>query len=181
MEERSSDRVIGADEYRLQSVIRDPKDVSIFCWSEQAVSDMLHTEQEQRTHQILPTCSLRLSPIIVSMIDPVIDPSSFITPSPVYLTFPVALLGAPFAPCLLTILPACPRAAPAALFAFSCFFLLSAVAFFSLPALMASWRAAARASGRCDRRSLITSREAPTMPRCCLTVRRVRFLATSCC
>ena len=99
---------------------------------------------------------------------------------PIYLTFPEALLGAPFAPCLLTILPACPLAAPAALFAFSCFFLLSAVAFFSFPALMASWRAAARASGRCDRRSLITSREAPTIPRCCLTVRRVRFLATSC-
>lgn len=96
-----------------------------------------------------------------------------------YLTFPDALAGAPFAPCLLTILPACPLAAPAALFAFSDFFLLSASAFFSLPALIASWRAAVRASGRWERRSLITSREAPTMPRCCLTVRRVRFLATS--
>ena len=119
-------------------------------------------------------------PIIISKINTRIHPSPSVIPSPIYLTFPEALLGAPFAPCLLTILPAWPLAAPAALLAFSCFFLLSAVAFFSLPALMASWRAAARASGRCDRRSLITSREAPTMPRCCLTVRRVRFLAISC-
>lgn len=102
------------------------------------------------------------------------------TPSYSYRVLPVALLCAPFAPSLLAIRPVCPFAAAAALLAFSIFFLLSAVAFFSLPALMASWRAAALASGRCDRRSLITSREAPTMPRCCLTVRRVRFLATSC-
>ena len=45
---------------------------------------------------------------------------------------------------------------------------------------MASLRAASRASGRCERRSLISSRGAPTMPRCCFTVRRVRFLAISC-
>ena len=44
---------------------------------------------------------------------------------------------------------------------------------------MASLRAASRASGRCERRSLISSRGAPTMPRCCFTVRRVRFLAIS--
>ena len=45
---------------------------------------------------------------------------------------------------------------------------------------MAASRAAARASGRWARRSLITSSEAPTMPRWDLTVRRVRFLAISC-
>ena len=73
-----------------------------------------------------------------------------------------------------------PAADLAAVLAFSAFFLLSAAAFFSLPSLMAAARAALRASGRWDRRSLITSREAPTMARWCLTVRRVRFLATSC-
>lgn len=52
---------------------------------------------------------------------------------------------------------------------------------FSLPAAMAALRAASRASGRWLRRSLITSREAPTMARWCLTVRRERFFATSCC
>lgn len=93
--------------------------------------------------------------------------------------FALTLFGAPFAPILLWILPGCPLAAPAALFAFSAFFLLSAVAFFSLPFAMASLRAASRASGRCERRSLISSSGAPTMPRCCFTVRRVRFLAIS--
>lgn len=44
---------------------------------------------------------------------------------------------------------------------------------------MAAARAAERASGRWLRRSLITSREAPTMARWDLTVRRERFLATS--
>lgn len=45
---------------------------------------------------------------------------------------------------------------------------------------MAAWRAAERASGRCERRSLITSREAPTMARWDLTARRRRVLAASC-
>jgi hypothetical protein len=45
---------------------------------------------------------------------------------------------------------------------------------------MAAWRAALRASGRWVLLSLITSSEAPTMARWCLTVRRVRFFATSC-
>ena len=76
--------------------------------------------------------------------------------------------------------PVFSRAALEAFFAFSDFFLASASAFFSLPSLMAAARAALRASGRWLRRSLITSREAPTIARWCLTVRRVRFLATSC-
>ncbi len=91
----------------------------------------------------------------------------------------VTLFGAPLAPCLLWIRPVCPLAAPAAVFAFSAFFLLSAAVFFSLPSLIAAWRAAARASGRWARRSLITSSDAPTMARWCFTVRRVRFLAIS--
>ena len=74
----------------------------------------------------------------------------------------------------------CPLAAFAAVLAFSAFFLLSAAAFLSLPSLMAAWRAALRASGRWVLLSLITSSEAPTMARWCLTVRRVRFFATSC-
>lgn len=82
-------------------------------------------------------------------------------------------------PCLDWILEAWPRAPAAALLAFSAFLADSEAAFFSLPSLMAAWRAAERASGRWARRSLITSSEAPTMARCCLTVRRVRFLATS--
>ena len=94
--------------------------------------------------------------------------------------FPDALFGTPFDPILLWILPGCPLAAPAALFAFSAFFLLSAVAFFSFPFAMASLRAASRASGRCERRSLMSSIGAPTMPRCCFTVRRLRFLEVSC-
>ena len=93
--------------------------------------------------------------------------------------FPDALFGTPFDPILLWILPGWPLAADAALLAFSAFFLLSAVAFFSLPFAMASLRAASRASGRWARRSLISSRGAPTMPRCCFTVRRVRFLEVS--
>jgi hypothetical protein len=93
----------------------------------------------------------------------------------------VTLLGAPFACCLLAIPPRTwPLAVPAALFAFSAFFLLSCAVFFSLPSLIAAWRAAARVSGLCARRSLMTSKEAPTMARCDLTVRRVRFFATSC-
>lgn len=97
-----------------------------------------------------------------------------------YLLFAATLLGAPLACCLLAIPPrAWPWAVLAAVFAFSAFFLLSDAAFLSLASLMAAWRAAARASGRCDRRSLITSREAPTMARWCLTVLRVRFFATS--
>ena len=92
----------------------------------------------------------------------------------------MALVGAPLAPILETLLPGMPLAALAAVLAFSIFFLLSAAAFFSLPSLMAWARAALRSAGLCARRSLMTSSEAPTMPRCCLTVRRVRFLATSC-
>ena len=89
--------------------------------------------------------------------------------------------GAPFACCLLAMPPrTCPLAAFAAVLAFSAFFLLSAAAFLSLPSLMAAWRAALRASGRWVLLSLITSSEAPTMARWCLTVRRVRFFATSC-
>ena len=116
------------------------------------------------------TCKI-LSLIIISQ-------SQSATPSP-QRDFALTLFGAPFAPILLWIRPGCPLAAPAALFAFSAFFLLSAVAFFSLPFAMASLRAASLASGRCERRSLISSRGAPTMPRCCFTVRRVRFLAIS--
>lgn len=86
--------------------------------------------------------------------------------------------GAPFAPCLLT-LADCPRAAVAADLAFSAFFFDSAAAFFSLPSLTAWARAAARAAGAIDRFSLMTSREAPTIARWCLTVFRVRFLVTS--
>lgn len=82
-------------------------------------------------------------------------------------------------PCLDWILEAWPRAPAAAFLAFSAFLADSEAAFFSLPSLTAAARAAERASGRWERRSLITSREAPTMARCCLTVRRVRFLATS--
>ena len=93
---------------------------------------------------------------------------------------PAALLAFPLAPILLWILPGCPLAPAAALLAFSAFFSLSLLAFFSFPLAMASFRAASRASGRCERRSLINSRGAPTMPRCCFTVRRVRFLAASC-
>jgi len=96
-----------------------------------------------------------------------------------YLDLAATLDGAPLA-CCFEIFGAWPDAALAALFAFSAFFLLSAVAFFSFPSLMAACLAAARASGRMDRRSLMTSRDAPTMARWCLTVRRVLFFATSC-
>jgi len=78
-----------------------------------------------------------------------------------------------------TILP-CPFDAAPALFAFSAFFAAVASAFFSFPALIAAARAADRASGLWDRRSLMTSSDAPTMARWDLTVRRDRFLATSC-
>jgi hypothetical protein len=98
-----------------------------------------------------------------------------------YLLFAETFAGAPFACCLLAMPPrTCPLAAFAAVLAFSAFFLLSAAAFLSLPSLMAAWRAALRASGRWVLLSLITSSEAPTMARWCLTVRRVRFFATSC-
>jgi len=98
----------------------------------------------------------------------------------IYRTFPLALAGTPFCPILLWILaPGWPLAPAAALLAFSAFFLLSLAVFFSFPSLMAACRAACRASGRCERRSLMTSREAPTMPRWDFTVRRVRFLAIS--
>ena len=107
-------------------------------------------------------------------------PSSPLPSSRAQRVFPDALFGTPFAPILLWILPGWPLAAPAALFAFSAFFLLSAVAFFSFPFAIASLRAASRASGRCERRSLMSSRGAPTMPRCCFTVRRVRFFWVSC-
>lgn len=107
-------------------------------------------------------------------------PSSRTIPQLAQRVFPDALFGTPFDPILLWILPGCPLAAPAALLAFSAFFLLSDVAFFSLPFAIASFRAASRASGRCERRSLMSSRGAPTMPRCCFTVRRVRFLESSC-
>ena len=101
-------------------------------------------------------------------------------PPHIYRTFPLALAGTPFCPILLWILaPGWPLAPAAALFAFSAFFLLSLAVFFSLPTLMAACRAACRASGRCERRSLMTSSEAPTMPRWDFTVRRVRFLAIS--
>jgi len=101
-------------------------------------------------------------------------------PPHIYRTFPLALAGTPFCPILLWILaPGWPLAPAAALFAFSAFFLLSLAVFFSFPSLMAACRAACRASGRCERRSLMTSREAPTMPRWDFTVRRVRFLAIS--
>lgn len=89
------------------------------------------------------------------------------------------LLGAPFTPCLLWILVACPLDAFAAVLAFSAFFLLSAAAFFSLPSLIAFSRASVRWLAPCERLSLMTSREAPSIPRCCLTVRRVRFFAIS--
>lgn len=96
--------------------------------------------------------------------------------------FPPTLF--PAAPILLTLLPPAPAprvpAPLVAVLAFSAFFLLSAVALRSLPLAMASLRAASRASGRWARRSLISSRGAPTMPRCCFRVRRVRFLAASC-
>lgn len=86
---------------------------------------------------------------------------------------------APLEPCLLVILDP-PLAAFAAVLALLAFFADSAADFFSLPDAMAALRAASRASGRCVRRSLITSSEAPTMARWLLTVRRERFLATSC-
>lgn len=89
------------------------------------------------------------------------------------------LVGAPFTPCLLWILVACPLAAFAAVLAFSAFFLLSAAAFFSLPSLIAFSRASVLWLAPWERLSLMTSREAPTIPRCCLTVRRVRFFAIS--
>jgi hypothetical protein len=73
-----------------------------------------------------------------------------------------------------------PAALLAAVLAFSAFFTLWAAVRFSLPSLMAAWRAAERASGRCARRSLMTSREAPTMARWDLTWRRRRDLAASC-
>ena len=73
----------------------------------------------------------------------------------------------------------CPFAALAAVLAFSAFFTLCAAARFSLPSLIAAERLAARASGRCERRSLITSREAPTTARWDLTWRRRRVLACS--
>jgi hypothetical protein len=62
-----------------------------------------------------------------------------------------------------------PAADLAAVLAFSAFLTLWAAVRLSLPSLMAAWRAAERASGRCARRSLITSREAPTMARWDLT------------
>lgn len=65
--------------------------------------------------------------------------------------------------------------------AFSAFFLLSAAAFFSFPSRIALRRASVRWPAPWLRRSLITSNEAPTIPRCCLTVRRVRFFAISWC
>lgn len=101
-------------------------------------------------------------------------------PPPLYLVVALTFGAAPFAPCLLAIPPlACPLAALLAVLAFSAFRALSAAAFFSFPSLIAACLAAVRASGRWVRRSLITSREAPTMARWCFTVRRVRFLATS--
>jgi len=120
-------------------------------------------------------------------ITPVVShsPSTFIhstnpQTATIYLDLAATLVGAPLA-CCFEILGAWPDAVLEAVLAFSAFFLLSAVAFFSLPSLMAACRAAARASGRIVRRSLITSRDAPTMARWCLTVRRVLFFATSCC
>lgn len=99
----------------------------------------------------------------------------------VYQRFP-PFTGAPLAPILLTCAAlACPPADFAAPFAFSAFFALSASLFLSFPCLTAASRAAFLASGRWDLRSLMTSREAPTMPRWDFTVRRVRFLAISCC
>lgn len=67
-----------------------------------------------------------------------------------------------------------------AVLAFSAFFTLCAALRFSLPALMASARAAERASGLIERRSLMTSREAPTTARWALTCLRRRVLACSC-
>jgi hypothetical protein len=107
---------------------------------------------------------------------------SFLDPLIAQRLLAVTLLGAPFACCLLAIPPreTCPLAAPAALLAFSAFFLLSFADFLSLPSLIAACRAASRASGLCPRLSLMTSRDAPTMARCDLTVLLVRFFATSC-
>lgn len=73
-----------------------------------------------------------------------------------------------------------PAADLAADLAFSAFFALSEAARFFLPSSMACLRAAVRASGRCERRSLITSREAPTTARWALTCLRRRVLACSC-
>lgn len=73
-----------------------------------------------------------------------------------------------------------PAADLAAVLAFSAFFALSLCLRFSLPSLTAWARAAERASGRWERRSLITSREAPTTARWALTCLRRRVLAASC-
>lgn len=103
-----------------------------------------------------------------------------VTPSQTYQrVLATTLLGAPFTPCLLWILVPCPLDAFAAVLAFSAFFLFSAAAFFSLPSLIAFSRASVLWLAPCERLSLMTSREAPTIPRCCLTVRRVRFFAIS--
>lgn len=97
-----------------------------------------------------------------------------------YRVVALTLGAAPLAPCLPTILWVWPLEAEAAALAFSDFLAAASAAFFSLLSLMAWRRAAERASGRRERFSLISSREAPTMARWALTVRRVRFLAASC-
>ena len=81
-----------------------------------------------------------------------------------YLDVAATLLGAPLA-CIFDTFGACPLAAFDALLAFSAFFLLSAAALFSFPSLIACVLAADRASGRIVLRSLMTSREAPTIAR----------------
>lgn len=80
----------------------------------------------------------------------------------------------PLEPCLLTF-----DWVETLVFAFVAFLAACSAARFSLAALMADSRAADLASGLWFLRSLMTSREAPTMALWDLTVLRERFLATS--
>ena len=99
-----------------------------------------------------------------------------------YHTVPMSASSTYLYPCLcMTYRPVvCPAADFEAVLAFSAFFTLCAAARFSLPSFVACERAAARASGLMERRSLITSSEAPTTARWLLTWRRRRDLAASC-
>lgn len=134
----------------------------------------IRTTIHSHPQRTLIVCCSRSQPILDHQ-SPRPHPHAHLNPP-----FPPRSFGPlPLACCLLTTVRVCPFAAPAALFAFSAFFFDSAAAFFSLASLTAALRAARRASGRWARRSLITSRDAPTMARWCLTVRRVRFLAIS--
>ena len=77
--------------------------------------------------------------------------------------FAATLLGAPLACCLLCNRPVVAPRPDEATLAFSDFLSAAVAARFSLPSFTAASLAAFRASGLCARRSLMTSRDAPTM------------------